>query len=362
MYGRGREIATLIDAFERVARDGRQSLVLVSGYSGVGKSSVVNELQEIVVRGHGLFASGKFEPYERDTPLAPIIRPSATSCAWSSFRVTPASRSGAKISGGHSSARESLLSEEHWESNYALRFSLALYRSECEFLTGELAAADERLSRLRERAMSSTDLAAVTSLRITVNITMNRTDRAIEVGLQHLRAFGIEWSSHPSEDEVQAEHNLLRRRLGEHPIETVAELASTRDPDLLAVMQILREMLPAAVFIDKNLHDLAVLRMVNLSLEHGHCDSSPQAFAQLSMVVGPRFGHCDDGFRFGNLGMALAERGDLARFRGKVYVVAAYHALPWTAPVRDALGLMRRALALTQEAGDMQFATFSASM
>jgi PAS domain S-box-containing protein len=258
------------------------------------------------------------------------------------------------------SAGESLLSEEHWERNYALRFSLALYRAECEFLTGKLAAADELLSRLRERAMSSTDLAAVTSLRITVNITMNRTDRAIEVGLQQLRASGIEWSAHPSEDEIQAEYDLLRRRIGEHPIETVAELASTGDPEVLAMMQILREMLPAAVFIDKNLHDLAVLRMANLSLERGHCDSSPLAFAQLSMVIDPRFGHRHDGFRFGNLGMALAERGDLARFRGKVYVVVAYHALPWTGPVRAALAVMRRALALTQEVGDMQFSTFSA--
>jgi PAS domain S-box-containing protein len=213
---------------------------------------------------------------------------------------------------------------------------------------------------LRERAISSTDLAAVASLRITVNITMNRTDRAIEVGLEQLRAFGIEWSDHPNEDEVQAEYELLRRRLGEHPIETLAELVSTRDRDVLAVMQILREMLPAAIFIDQNLHHLAVLRMSNLSLEHGHCDSSPLAFAELSMVVGPRFGHRHDGFRFGSLGMALAEPGDLARFRGKVYVVVAYHSLPWTGPVRAALAVVRRALALTQGAGDMQFATFSA--
>src|SRR5262249_41658774 len=157
------------------------------------------------------------------------------------------------------------------------RFSVALHRAECEFLTGELAAADERLSRLRERAINSTDLAAVASLRITVNITMNRTDRAIEVGLEHLRAFGIEWSAHPTDDEVQAEYDLLRRGLAQHPIETLADLASTKDLDLLAVMQILREMLPAAIFIDKNLHQLAVLRMSNLSLDHGHCDSSPLA-------------------------------------------------------------------------------------
>src|SRR5262245_49017037 len=189
---------------------------------------------------------------------------------------------------------------------------------------------------------------------------MNRTDRAIEVGLEQLRAFGIDWSAHPSEEEVQAEYDLLRQRLGEHPIEALADLVSTKDPDLLAVMQILREMLPAAIFIDKNLHHLAVLRMSNLSLEHGHCDSSPLAFAEMTMVIGPRFGHRHEGFRFGNLSMALVERGDLARFRGKVYVVVAYHALPWMGPVRAALTVMQRALDLTQEAGDLQFATFSA--
>ena len=74
LYGRAREVATLVDAFERVVREGRQALVLVSGYSGAGKSSVVNELQQVIVRGRGLLASGKFEPHERDTPLAPIVR------------------------------------------------------------------------------------------------------------------------------------------------------------------------------------------------------------------------------------------------------------------------------------------------
>src|SRR5262249_45642411 len=68
------EIAALVEAFERMARDGNQTLILLSGYSGVGKSSLVNELQQVVIRGRGLFASGKFEPHERDIPFAPIAR------------------------------------------------------------------------------------------------------------------------------------------------------------------------------------------------------------------------------------------------------------------------------------------------
>jgi predicted AAA+ superfamily ATPase len=44
LYGRTREIDTLLASFERVVASGRPELVLVSGYSGIGKSSVVNEL------------------------------------------------------------------------------------------------------------------------------------------------------------------------------------------------------------------------------------------------------------------------------------------------------------------------------
>jgi len=44
LYGRAREIDTLLGSFDRVLATGRPELVLVSGYSGIGKSSVVNEL------------------------------------------------------------------------------------------------------------------------------------------------------------------------------------------------------------------------------------------------------------------------------------------------------------------------------
>ncbi len=145
----------------------------------------------------------------------------------------------------HLAAGEALLSEEQWERHYSLRFSLALHRAECEFLTGELLAADERLSRLRLRAIGSTDLAAVACLRIAL-YTTDRPDRAVEVGVEQLRTFGIEWSAHPSEEEVREEYDALRQRIGERPIETLVDLASTRDPDLLALMEVLLAILPAA--------------------------------------------------------------------------------------------------------------------
>ncbi|MDX6458298.1 MAG: hypothetical protein QOE55_1995 [Acidobacteriaceae bacterium] len=74
LYGREREIDALVASFDRVVANGTPELVLVSGYSGIGKSSVVHELHKALVPPRGLFASGKFDQYKRDIPYATLAQ------------------------------------------------------------------------------------------------------------------------------------------------------------------------------------------------------------------------------------------------------------------------------------------------
>ncbi|MGZ2488192.1 hypothetical protein ACVITL_006777 [Rhizobium pisi] len=74
LYGREHEVDTLLAAFDRVVLGGAPELVLVSGYSGIGKSAVVNELQKVLVPPRGLFAFGKFDQYKRDIPYATLAQ------------------------------------------------------------------------------------------------------------------------------------------------------------------------------------------------------------------------------------------------------------------------------------------------
>ena len=74
LYGRAREVETLLATFDRIVESGAPELVLVSGYSGIGKSSVINELHKALVPPRGLFASGKFDQYKRDVPYATLAQ------------------------------------------------------------------------------------------------------------------------------------------------------------------------------------------------------------------------------------------------------------------------------------------------
>ncbi len=70
LYGRQHEVQRLAAALNEMAGSNSSRLVLVSGYSGIGKTSVVNELQRALVPLRGLFATGKFDQYKRDIPYA----------------------------------------------------------------------------------------------------------------------------------------------------------------------------------------------------------------------------------------------------------------------------------------------------
>jgi PAS domain S-box-containing protein len=74
LYGRDREREALLAAFAHVVASGAPVLLLVSGYSGIGKSAVVHELHKAIVLPRGLFLTGKFDQYNRDIPYATLAQ------------------------------------------------------------------------------------------------------------------------------------------------------------------------------------------------------------------------------------------------------------------------------------------------
>ncbi|MBL4706526.1 MAG: AAA family ATPase, partial [Flavobacteriales bacterium] len=73
LYGRDKEVKELLEAFGRVTR-GAVEMMLIAGYSGVGKTSLVSEIQKPVTQKKGYFIKGKFDQYQRNIPYSAIIQ------------------------------------------------------------------------------------------------------------------------------------------------------------------------------------------------------------------------------------------------------------------------------------------------
>lgn len=73
LYGREKEITTLLSAFENVSV-GDKELLLVAGFSGIGKTVLVNEVHKPIVREKGYFISGKYDQFQRNIPFSALVQ------------------------------------------------------------------------------------------------------------------------------------------------------------------------------------------------------------------------------------------------------------------------------------------------
>jgi len=254
-------------------------------------------------------------------------------------------------------AGATLLPEDSWERR-DLAFALELNRAECEFLTGALAEAEQRVTTLSAHAATTLERASVTCLRADLYTTLDQSGRAVAVGLDYLRHLGMDWSPHPTEEEAGREYEQIWSQLGSRSIEDLIELPLMTDQESLATLDVLTKLATPAWHTDANLLSLVVCRAVNLSLEGGNCDGSCYAYVVLGLLAGPRFGDYQAGFRFGRLGYELVEQRGLKRFQVRTYFNFGSIVTPWTRHVRAGRDLVRRAFEAANQIGDLTFAAY----
>ena len=73
LYGREKEVRSLLEAFNRVA-EGKSEMVMVAGFSGIGKTAVVNEVHKPIVKNRGYFIKGKFDQFNRNIPFSAFVQ------------------------------------------------------------------------------------------------------------------------------------------------------------------------------------------------------------------------------------------------------------------------------------------------
>jgi PAS domain S-box-containing protein len=256
-------------------------------------------------------------------------------------------------------AGRSMLTDETWERNYELMFAIEYLMSECELLTAEMVAAENRMARLAARAKNRHDFCVATRLRLTLYTALDRSDLAADVFLEWLGRDGTVWSNHPTRDDVMREYERIWSLLGNRQIEELFDMPLITDSDVLDTLDVFTEIVTPALLFDVHLSSLVVCRMVNLSLEHGNCDGSCFCYVWLGMFAGPRFNNYKDGFRFAQLGYDLVEKRGLVRYQARTYMNVGCTVLPWVKHVGSGRELIRRAFDAAYRVGDLTFASYS---
>jgi PAS domain S-box-containing protein len=256
-------------------------------------------------------------------------------------------------------AGAALLTNDSWQSRHDLVFQMELQKTECEFLTGEVAVAAKRLDILRPRAADTIEAASATCLAMDIYMTLGQVDLAVSTCLDYMRRVGIDWPRHPTEEAVRREYEQIWRQLGSRQIEEIIDLPLISDPASIATLDVLTKVSIPAGFANRNLHALVICRAVSLSIAQGNNHGSCRSYVDFSIIAGHRFGDYKNAFRFAQLGYDLIERHGLKRFQAATYHAFAYCTMPWMKHLLACCSVMRRTLDVATTAGDLTIAAYS---
>lgn len=246
-----------------------------------------------------------------------------------------------------------------WQDHYALLFQLELNQLESEIVTGDLVAAEERLSGLTAEARGFTDRAKVVCLAVLLYFTTGRSSRAVDIGVEFLREADLGWPESPTEADVVREFENLHLLLSDTPIDNLADIIAMTDTRIISAISVMTEVFPAAYAVDRRLMEFLLLRMTNLSLQHGYCESSAVAYSALNMALGVQFGDYKTAYAFGELARRLVDQSPSGRYKARVYSLFAGFATPWIRPLAECAPLMAEAFRISCSTGDMAFAAYN---
>jgi PAS domain S-box-containing protein len=251
-----------------------------------------------------------------------------------------------------------LLTEDSWQQRRELSFALELARAHCEFASGTIVEAENRLCSLSIRAVTTGERVAVACLQVDLYQGIDRSDEAVAVGLRALRHLGVDFPERPTEPDARRAYDGVWTRLGARAIEDLINLPLMSDPDSLAAVDLLtRVAIPGHYFDSWHLFAMAVCTAVSLGLERGHSDASCIAYAQLGTLA-THFGQFDAGYRFGRLGCELVERPGLQRFQARTFETFGF-AVPWTQHVRKGREFLFRGFDLASRIGEISYAGYA---
>ncbi len=253
-----------------------------------------------------------------------------------------------------------LLPEAPWSAQPELMKTLSAEMQLCLYLTGKTDAADEWLELMLKHANSNLQRADILSIRTRQCATLGRMQESIQAAVEGLALLGINFSEHPSADEVRLERQRVIELLAGRDIANLVDAPGIEDPSTLTAMRLLMEIFAAAFLSGSNLFSYLVLKSVNLALEKGNCPESAFAYAAYGMLLCGELDEPALGYEYAKVGLAINERLDDLSLRARVIYVYAMFVHHWSQPWSTLTPWFRKGIEAGYQSGDLLYLAYSA--
>jgi predicted ATPase/class 3 adenylate cyclase len=258
-------------------------------------------------------------------------------------------------------AAQQLLAPTAWNDDYDTAMGIHTALAECAhalMLVDEFETVSELVIR---NARTPIEGVRAHSLRIRLRNTQNRYGEAVDIGVEVAATLGVPLPRKPSVAHVLwGAAKTLWAQGRRDPLE-FDNLSEATDPQVQAAILLLANTSPSAYFGEPNLMPLIVMTGTRLSLEHGTTPLSSYCFSVWALVLCGVLGRIENGYRFGELALAVGRRyggGEEARSRFVVDTFVRH----WKDPYPDVARLLYADWAYNRDTGIEEDATYCAGV
>ncbi|MBD2301853.1 ATP-binding sensor histidine kinase [Nostoc sp. FACHB-190] len=254
-----------------------------------------------------------------------------------------------------------LLPGTAWQSHYPL--TLALYEeiAEASYVKTDFEQMERWASVVLQQAKTLLDTIKVQQTRFLGAKAQGQFLYAVEIGLQVLRSLGIEFPAQPNEADIGQAFALTRSLWTDKSPLELLDLPTMSDPHLLAAMELLTVLVPAAYMGSPNFMPLMIGKQIELSIQSGNCPSSIFSYVDYGLVLCGIVGDIDNGYLFGELALSLLEKIQLTRFKSRSWYVVHHFIKHWKTPLAEVLLPLQEAYTSGLETGEVETACFNAA-
>lgn len=257
-----------------------------------------------------------------------------------------------------SNARKNL-TDANWSTHYELMLTLHREQAEIEYLLGNFEQSEQLIKLALNHSTSVLESAELYRLLIVLYTMQAKYETAIAVGRKALALLDVVIPETDLQTALNTELAIAKAELGG---KAVAELLSQPEMTILekrAAVKLLVNFGSSAYSYDQMLWLVAVMKVVNLSLQYGQIPESTYGYSGYGLILGSNLGDYQTGYEFGQLSLKISEKFNSQAEKCKVCVVLGESLQHWVKPLQESTSIFNLGYQAGLESGELQFAGYN---
>ncbi|HLO50995.1 MAG TPA: AAA family ATPase, partial [Kamptonema sp.] len=254
-----------------------------------------------------------------------------------------------------------LLPPTAWESCYLLALALHEESAEVSYLNTDFESMARWADLVLQHAQTLLDTIKVQQTRIMGATAQGQSLESIQIGLYVLSSLEIEFPAQPTQADIGQAFGVTRSLWADKAPSSLLDLPPMSDSRLLAAMEILATLVPAAFGVAPNLMPLLIFKQVELSIQSGNCPVSVFAYGDYGLILCGIMGDIENGYEFGELALNLRERLQLRSFIARNWLIVHLFIKHWKNSLSKIINKLQEAYCIGIETGEIETGCLSAA-